>query len=1151
MNNYSQLASGDTSTKSVPVFMKDKDGNDFTDAMIVSGGIYNTDLAKNDGTVWSIGYNGYGELGDGSTTSKNKIECISTQYIKLQEREVTLKLSNPEYQINPETVYGFNLLFDVVENNGFEYESSDNNIATVDKTTGKVVAKNTGRAYITLKCKNSDDEARVVINVIAEDKKVREKVEAGNIHSLALKQDGTIWSWGDNSQGEMGNGQINSIKTDEPTQIKTGVYTEVKQEQTDEGSTQITTTQIEVNLDNIKDIAAGYYYNLAVDSDGYVYSWGYNGYGQLGDNTNESKAIPTRIEGLDHIAKVYAYGNTSMAISEQGEIYVWGYKYSKVPAKINFYSKAVDIHGKLILAEDGSVWYLSENPGRIAGLQNIVEIASGDNYYSALDTKGQVWVWGYNGYGQLSQGNRSNVDEPVPVKVQKNSENTEEEPEYEILKDIVEIKAGNDNLQMVSKGGSLYVSGYSGYGQLGTGEYKSYNTIATKAKNMDKTKFVDSNAYHSIASDTSGFVYTSGYNAYGELGNGTYTQSNEFGAIGDTYVHVSENRVAIEEGKSKNIKASLDNKFNLIKDTVDSGNITYESLNNDIATVDSDGTINAKQMGTVEIIATHTITHKSTAIFVQVVPTEKTTVPKVEIGDTHSAALKADGTVWTWGNNSDGQLGIGDNVSKTYPIKVMEIENAIDVSVGYYDTVVVKKDGTVWSWGYNGYGQLGDGTSSSRTSPVQVIRQDGAPLTKIVKVSAGTYRTVALDEDGNVWVWGYRCGSSAVKFANLKNIIDISPNYAVNQSGEVFKVDTQEIKLQLANIIRVSESSNHALFLTKVGKGYSIGANNKGQLGDGTTTAKSDPVMIQNSTGVQTLTDIKELKAGTEFSMAIMKNGDTYTWGSNENYKLATDQENYRVYPKKNDQTNKAIFGDAGPNSGAIIDEQGYVYTWGLGTYGNLGNKLYVNSSVPVLVGAQEAGLNEYDIVLHKGETYQIVVTNKTFNVLKEVQEKGEMNYSIGNSQIATISNSGLVTGAKEGKTTAIVNKVGSDSTSIANVTVLPDGVDIEPMAKTCMSHTVVLKANGTVWSYGVNSSYELGNGTTTSSDRPVQVKFPEGTIIKQIAVGNTHNLALDTDGNVWGWGVNSNNSLGRTASKPVNLGISNVKKITANMIKV
>ena len=64
----------------------------------------------------------------------------------------------------------------------------------------------------------------------------------------------------------------------------------------------------------------------------------------------------------------------------------------------------------------------------------------------------------------------------------------------------------------------------------------------------------------------------------------------------------------------------------------------------------------------------------------------------------------------------------------------MNIQDVIDLSVGYYDTAVVKKDGTVWTWGYNGYGQLGEGTSSDRTTPVQVIKPDGAPLTKIVKV---------------------------------------------------------------------------------------------------------------------------------------------------------------------------------------------------------------------------------------------------------------------------------------------------------------------------------------------------------------------------------------------------------------------------------
>ena len=281
--------------------------------------------------------------------------------------------------------------------------------------------------------------------------------------------------------------------------------------------------------------------------------------------------------------------------------------------------------------------------------------------------------------------------------------------------------------------------------------------------------------------------------------------------------------------------------------------------------------------------------------------------------------------------------------------------------------------------------------------------------------------------------------------------------------------------------------------------------------------------------------------------MAIMKNGDTYTWGSNENSKLGTEQDKYIVYPKKNTKTNPAIFGAAGPNNTGIIDEQGYAYTWGLGKYGNLGNRLYNSTSDPVLVGAEEAGLDEYDITLHQGETHQITVTNKTFNVLKEIHETGTINYNIGNSNIASISNTGLVTGAKEGKTTAIVTKADTGATSIANVTVLPAGVEIEPMALTCMSHTVVLKANGTVWAYGLNSSYELGNGNTKSSDRPLQIKFPDGVKIKQIAVGNTHNLALDTEGNVWGWGVNSNNSLGTTSSTPVYLGINNVKKIAAN----
>ena len=1130
LNNYSQLASGTTETKSTPVYMKEKDGNDFTDSMIVSGGRYSAELAKSDGTVWGVGYNGYGNIGDGTTNSKNQITCISTPHIKLEEREVTLKLSNPNYQINPKTVYGFNILFEKTENEGFTYKTSDETIAKIDEATGKVTATGLGKAYITVTAKGTEEETRVVINVIGENKKVEEKVQVGSSHSLALKQDGTIWSWGNNTS---------AINTTEPIQIEKGKYKETKEIETPEGTTQTTTTEKEIDLNNIKDIAVGYNHNLALDSEGHVYSWGYNGYGQLGDDSTSTKEIPTRIESLEEIEKVYCYKDVSMAINKQGEIYIWGYKYNKTPTKINFYGKAISLNEKLILAEDGSVWNLSDNPSKIDGLKNIVEVTSGENHYAALDSKGKVWVWGYNRYGQLSQGNTTNVGTPTTVKTQ-DTEGTS----YQDLENIVEIQAGENTLQMLSSTGEIYISGYNGYGQLGEGESTSNITIAKKAKNMDQVKNIDTNTNHSIASDRSGFVYTTGYNGNGQLGIGSNVSTNEYTVIGDTYVHVSENRISIEEGKDKQVTATLDNKFNLINDVVDQNNITYETLNNEIAIVDQDGTIHANKMGTVEIIATHTITHKSTTIFVQVVPVGKVTVPKLEIGATHTAALKTDGTVWTWGSNSYGQLGTGDNINKTMPVKVMDIENAIDISVGSYNTVVVKDDGTVWSFGYNGYGQLGDGTSSSRNTPVQVIKQDGKPLEKIVKISAGTNKTIALDENGHVWVWGNTYKSTATKLSTVNNAIDISPSYVVTQTGKVYTLEGE--KLEIDNILRVSEGTNHALFLTKEGTGYSIGANSNGQLGDGTTASKNSPTVIK--TEKSNLTDIKELKAGAGSSMAIMKNGDTYTWGSNNNNKLGTTATKNQIYPTKLENVNTSISGDIGTDNGGIIDTQGFVYMWGLGTYGNLGNSLYNTSVEPVLVGAEEAGLDEYDIILHLGETHQITVTNKTFNVLKEIQETGTINYNIGNSNIASISNTGLVTGQKEGKTTAIVTKADTGATSIANVTVLPEGVEIEPMALTCMSHTVVLKANGTVWAYGLNSSYELGNGTSISSDRPIQVSFPSNIKIAQIAVGNTHNLALDTEGNVWVWGVNSNNALGtKLKTTPSRLGISNVKKIAAN----
>src|SRR5215210_7760298 len=107
-----------------------------------------------------------------------------------------------------------------------------------------------------------------------------------------------------------------------------------------------------------------------------------------------------------------------------------------------------------------------------------------------------------------------------------------------------------------------------------------------------------------------------------------------------------------------------------------------------------------------------------------VTPTGLTGIISVSGGgdqlEEHSLALKSDGTVWTWGWNVDGQLGIGSNIDKTFPVKVPGLTGVIKIAAGTYHVLALKNDGTVWAWGDNISGQIGDNSTTDRTSPVQV-----------------------------------------------------------------------------------------------------------------------------------------------------------------------------------------------------------------------------------------------------------------------------------------------------------------------------------------------------------------------------------------------------------------------------------------------
>ncbi len=283
-------------------------------------------------------------------------------------------------------------------------------------------------------------------------------IAAGSEHSLALKSDGTVLSWGSDSAGQLGNVATNPF---EPTPVAVS------------------------GLTDIVAVVAGENHSLALKANGDLYAWGSDSDGQIGNggaiNTNQ----PLPVQFMGGVVAISAGSKHSLALSNNGDVFAWG----------------SDSNGQL---GDGGTNTNVSSPSYVYGAVDFIAISAGGNYSLGLKSDGTVSGWGNGSWDKFNLGSISDVTTPVSI------------PK---VKDIVSISAGDSHILALKSNGTMLSWGLDFYGQLGNGGTNAFGGFGPVLNAID-IMAISAGANHSMALKTDGTVLAWGANSSGEIGDG-------------------------------------------------------------------------------------------------------------------------------------------------------------------------------------------------------------------------------------------------------------------------------------------------------------------------------------------------------------------------------------------------------------------------------------------------------------------------------------------------------------------------------------------------------------------------------------------------------------------------------------------------------
>ncbi len=713
--------------------------------------------------------------------------------------------------------------------------------------------------------------------------------------------------------------------------------------------------------------------------------------------------------------------------------------------------------------------FVSEPPGTVCYTPLISSLGGGSTMVVRSD--GYLWGWGLNSSGQLGLGNTT-TPQTTPIIIPNINMN-----------DVKFISSGNTNTFIIKQDGTLWATGLNTSGQLGLGN-NTNRTSFTKVGTATNWSFVSNKGNHTLAIKTDGTLWGTGSNTSGQLGLGNNNTRNTFIQIGSS---IWINCVA--QGTHS---AAIKNDFTLW----------------------TTGSNTTGQLGLGNLLNKNVLT--------QVITAGINTWSKIAGSSAALAGIKTDGTLWTWGNNADGQLGLGNTTNYNSPQQVGISNDYNNVYGSLYTIYVKKNNNTVWASGYNLLGGLGSGNYINSAVFIQI------GSSQWMDVQAGEYHVWLIDTTYNMYFLGYN------GYAQLGMNYFIYPH--------IYPTLYNDTSNWLSYVV-----SSYILLIKPNRTLWAIGVNTNGQLGLGDLITRNYLTQVGSDTNWSYVTT--EISSGYTYASAGIKtDGSLYTWGTNASGMLGLGNlTNYYTPQKVGTSTWRTI--SIGYQHMGGIKTDGTLWTWGYGGAGSLGNGNNVSSYVPIKIGVATDWLT-----VKCGEANTFAIKNN--GTLWATGGNGSGSLGLGISglintftQVGTdtwsyITTSGYSTlGIKTDETLWSCGGNTNGQLGLGNTTSYNtfQQVGSDKWSKISNNNAYYvkgIKSNGTLWSWGNTSALSLGTAIISS---PQTTPLQLGTDTDWIDVqgGNGSGLAIKSNNTKYIWG-NNGSILNNSAKNIIDLTESN-----------